>query len=333
MKIKIKNIDKLFFAGVLLLFAACNSGDDYDASGTFEADELIVIAEANGQILELKINEGDQLMQNQKVGMIDPEGLNLQKEQVLVSLKAISEKTQSASPQVQILQTQMKSQEGNIAVLQEQLKSAEREQQRTANLLKSDAATQQQMDHANDRVSVLQKQLQVAQYQLKSIVQQVKSTQESVAIQNRAVLSEKAPTQTQMDQLNYLLKHNVIESPVSGTVLVQYAYKGEYAMVGKPIFKIADLSEMTLRAYVTGDQLSQIKLGQKVKVKVDNGKNEMRSLDGVIDWISDEAEFTPKTIQTKNERANLVYATKIRVKNNGYLKIGMYGEVVFTTEK
>lgn len=333
MKRGINNITKLIFASLLLLFVACDSGNDYDASGSFEADELIVVAEANGKILELNINEGDQLTKNQQVGIIDPEGANLQKEQVLARLKAIGEKTQSASPQVEILQTQMTSQEGNIAVLQEQLKTAEREQERTANLLKSDAATQQQMDNANDRVTVLQKQIQVAQDQLKSIAQQVTSTQESVAIQNRAVLSEKAPTETQVAQMDYLLQHHRIQSPINGTVLVKYAYQGEYATQGKPIFKIADLSEMTLRAYVTGDQLSQIKLGQKVTVKVDDGKAEMRKLDGVVDWISDAAEFTPKTIQTKNERANLVYATKIRVKNDGYLKIGMYGEVVFNLEK
>jgi HlyD family secretion protein len=137
----------------------------------------------------------------------------------------------------------------------------------------------------------------------------------------------KNPNQKKVLQIDDQLKHNIIASPINGTVLTKYMYKGEFATVGKPIFKIANLDEMLLRAYFTGDQLAKIKVGQTVKILVDAGNGETKELNGKIEWISQKSEFTPKTIQTKDERANLVYASKIRVKNDGFLKIGMYGEV------
>ncbi|HOB23378.1 MAG TPA: HlyD family efflux transporter periplasmic adaptor subunit [Kaistella sp.] len=314
---------------VLSLFSCKNSNQDYDASGTFEADEVMVTAEATGKILELKLEEGQTLNANQEVGIIDGKGIELQKEQVLASINAIEQKTNSALPQISVLQSQYNSQKANISVLQEQLQNAVRERNRTANLVKSDAATRKQLDDANGNIEVIQKQIQAAQTQLSTVNQQISAAKENVAIQNRAVLSERNPTEKKVAQFDEQMKHNIIQSPISGTVLTKYSNKGEFATIGKPIFKMADLNQMTLRAYITGDQIAKVKLNQSVKILVDSGDGKTRELPGTVYWISSDAEFTPKTIQTKNERANLVYATKIRVKNDGFLKIGMYGEVKF----
>ena len=312
---------------VLTIFSCKRADQDHDASGTFEADEIIVTAEATGKILELNLNEGDALTANQNLGLIDGKGVELQKEQVLASINAIDEKTNSANPQIQVLQSQMNAQKGNIAVLQEQLSTAIRERNRVSNLVKSDAATKKQLDDANSQVAVVQKQISVANAQLQTLNQQISSTKEQVSIQNRAILSEKNPTEKKVLQIDEQLKHNVISSPIKGIVLTKYMNKGEFATIGKPIYKMANLDEMTLRAYITGDQLAKVKVGQNVKILVDAGNGETKEMNGKIYWISQKSEFTPKTIQTKDERANLVYATKIHVKNDGFLKIGMYGEV------
>lgn len=313
--------------GALAMFSCKNSDKNYDASGTFEADEVMVTAKANGTILELNVNEGQQVTKNEKVGSIDAKSVELQKEQVIASIDAIEQKTNSAAPQIQVLQSQYGSQRANISVLQEQLQNAIRERNRTANLVKADAATKKQLDDANGQVDVIQKQIAAAQTQLSTLNQQIAAAKENVSIQNRAVLSERKPTEKRVEQFNEQLKNNTIESPVAGTVLTKYSNAGEFATVGKPIFKVADLSVMTLRTYLTGDQLAKVKTGQNVNVLIDAGDGKTKELPGTIYWISSTAEFTPKTIQTKNERANLVYAAKIHVKNDGFLKIGMYGDV------
>ncbi|MBU4538626.1 MAG: HlyD family efflux transporter periplasmic adaptor subunit [Weeksellaceae bacterium] len=319
----------ILFAAVLALYSCKNSDQNYDASGTFEADEIMVNAKASGAILQLDIEEGQQLLQNQKVGEIDPKNVELQKEQVVASIEALDQKTNSAVPQIQVLQTQLSAQSANISVLQEQLDNAVRERNRTANLVAKDAATRKQLDDANGQVKVIQKQITAAQSQLNILRQQIASTKENVSIQNRAVLSERKPTQKKVEQIDEQLKNNIIESPISGMVLTKYMNEGEFAVTGKPVFKMADLDLMTLKTFITGDQLTQVKTGQQVKVYIDLGDGKTKEFPGTIYWISSKAEFTPKTIQTKNERANLVYATKIHVKNDGFLKIGMYGDVKF----
>ena len=295
---------------VLTIFSCKRADQDYDASGTFEADEIIVTAEATGNI-----------------GLIDGKGVELQKEQVLASINAIEQKTNDAAPQIAVLQSQLATQNSQITVLQEQLNNAVRERNRTANLVKSDAATRKQLDDLNGNVVVIQKQIASAKSQSEILKQQISSTLEQVKIQNRAILSEKNPTEKKVLQIDEQLKHNVISSPIKGIVLTKYMNKGEFATIGKPIYKMANLDEMTLRAYITGDQLAKVKVGQNVKILVDAGNGETKEMNGKIYWISQKSEFTPKTIQTKDERANLVYATKIHVKNDGFLKIGMYGEV------
>lgn len=319
----------IFILSIFALFSCNNSAESYDASGTFEADEILVTAKANGTILNLNLEEGQHLKRNEKVGEIDPKNVELQKEQVIATIDAIDQKTNSALPQIQVLQSQISTQSANVSILQEQLQNAVRERNRTANLVAKDAATKKQLDDANGQIKVIQKQIAAAQSQLRVLQQQISTTKENVSLQNRAILSERKPTQKKIEQIDEQLKNNSIESPISGMVLTQYLNQGEFATVGKPIFKIANLEVMTLKTFITGDQLPQIKIGQQVKVLLEAGEGKTKELPGTIYWISSKAEFTPKTIQTKNERANLVYAAKIHVKNDGYLKIGMYGDVKF----
>jgi HlyD family secretion protein len=303
-------------AFLVLFLAACNRNQDrFDASGVFEADEVIVSASATGKILSLDIDEGSSIARDSIVGLVDPTDLSLQKQQVQASIDALNEKTSDVTPQVRMLEDQLK-------VQQTQLDNLLHEQARIENLVKEDAATKKQLDDINFQVESAKKQMNVTQ-------QQIKVQRNNVATQNRGILSESKPLQKRAEQLQEQLNKTNITNPIDGTVITKYAETGEITSNGKPLYKIADLSTMNLRAYLTGDQLPQIKLGQQVAVFIDSGAKNYRKLSGVITWISDKAEFTPKTIQTKDERANLVYAIKIKVKNDGYLKLGMYGEVKF----
>lgn len=325
----LKIMKKYILPLVIFAMVSCQNTSEYDASGTFEAEEVMVSAKANGDILELNLSEGQKVNANQQIGLIDSKATELQREQVQASIGAIEQKTNSAAPQISVLESQLNSQKAQIGVLNEQLQTAIRERNRVSNLVKSDAATQKQLDDASAQVQVLQKQVAAANTQVGNINAQISATKEQVNIQNRAILSEKKPTQTKIAQIDDQLKNNVIASPIDGTVLTKYVNQGEFATIGKPIFKVADLNEMSLRVYLTGDQLAKAKVGQQVKVFVDAGDGKTKELPGTISWISTTSEFTPKTIQTKNERANLVYAAKVNVKNDGFLKIGMYGEVKF----
>jgi HlyD family secretion protein len=205
-------------------------------------------------------------------------------------------------------------------VQQSQLNQLIHERTRTENLVKADVATQKQLDDMNSAVDQMKKQMLVTE-------QQIKVQLSNTGTQNRSILSESSPLQKQVAQINEQLSKANIINPINGTVLTKYAEEGEVTAPGKALYKIADLSVLTLRAYITGAQLSQVKLNQNVQVLVDSGAKSYQTYPGTITWISDKAEFTPKSIQTKDERANLVYAIKIKVKNDGYLKIGMYGEV------
>ncbi|NML23262.1 HlyD family efflux transporter periplasmic adaptor subunit [Pseudoflavitalea sp. G-6-1-2] len=301
----------LIFAGFL---AACNgNGTVADASGTFEVDEVIVSSELTGKILSFDVQEGDSIAKDKVVGLVDAENLNLQKEQVQASIAALSQKTADLNPQVKLLEDQ-------LTVQQAQLKNLLHEKQRLENLIKADAATGKQLDDMVSQIEVVQRQMQVTR-------QQMQVQRSNVGTQNRSILSEGKPLEKRVAQLDDQLKRASITNPVGGTVIEKYAEAGEMTSTGKALYKIADLSVMTLRAYITGTQLPQVKLGQQVKVLIDNGAKSYKELAGTITWIADKAEFTPKTIQTKEERANLVYAIKVKVKNDGFLKIGMYGEI------
>lgn len=321
-----KIVPLLAIAGLV----SCNNGNGkYDASGTFEAEEVIISAEATGKILQLNIEEGASLAKDSVVGKIDPTAIELQKEQASSSVDALQQKTNDAGPHVNVLESQVLLQTKQIAVDEEQLKVLQKEQQRFQKLVAADAVPAKQLDDINGQVNVLREKIVAGKTQLGVLKSQINSQRQLVAIQNRGVLSEKDPMQKKVAQIEDQLSKTTIRNPMAGTVLTKYAQQNEFTATGKALYKIADLSVMKLRAYITGDQLAQVKLNQPVKVKVDDGKGKYRELAGIITWISDKAEFTPKTIQTKEERANLVYAMKINVKNDGYLKIGMYGEVVF----
>lgn len=283
-----------------LLFASCNRQQDtYDASGTFEAVETIVSAEATGTILAFTAEEGQTLLAGQTIGYIDSVQLYLRKKQLQAQIRAVLSKKPDVAAQV--------------AALQEQIRQASRERQRLVNLVQADAATPKQLDDATAQVAILQKQLQ--------------AQRSSLGVSATSLTRETTPLHLQVDQLNDQLARCRIVNPVAGTVLAKYVEVNEMATTGKPLYKVADLSDIILRAYLTGDQLPAARLNQQVTVLVDDAAEGSKAYRGTISWISNKAEFTPKTIQTKDERANLVYAMKVRVKNDGSLKMGMYGEV------
>ncbi len=290
----------LKFLSLSLLFAACKNGNDKpDASGSFEAVETIVSAEVNGKILELNVEEGEVLKQMQRVGYIDSTQLYFNKMQLVQNRKAIL----SGMPDVKT----------QLEVLYKELNNALSDKQRIENLVKGNVASQKQLDDANTRIAVLQSKI---------------AAQKSTLTSNTSTITEQSNTvEIQLAQVEDQLRRCIINNPVNGTVLTKYANAYEMTSAGKPLYKIADLNNIILRAYITGNQLSTIKLNQKVKVLTDDGKGVMKETEGIITWISDKAEFTPKTIRTKDERANLVYAIKINVKNDGTYKIGMYGEI------
>lgn len=291
--------------GILLLaaiMASCNNKNDlYDASGTFESTEIIVSSQANGQLIQFAVDEGDTLNAGAAVGYVDSTQLHLTKLQLLENQKAIL----AGRPDVQ----------SQIDATQKQIDNTLLDKQRIENLVKGNVATQKQLDDVNSKLAVLQAQL---------------AAQKSALNNTTNTLNEQGNAVTaQLALINDQLKKCVIVNPINGIVLASYANASEVTAMGKPLYKIADMSVMELKAYITGDQFAKVKLGQKVKVLVDDGSGKYRTYDGEVDWISNKSEFTPKTIQTKNERANLVYAIKIKVKNDGYIKIGMYGEVKF----
>jgi len=298
---KIPSISALVLLATSAFFTLSCGGKDgeYDASGTFEATEIIVSSEANGKILSLDIVEGQQLEAGAPVGTIDSTQLYLKKRQLLTSVRGVEVRRPEYNKQ--------------IAATQQQIATQISEKARIERLVKADAATQKQLDDINSSISVLQKQLE--------------AQKSSLTTTTSGMSEDAAALMIQVDQLNDQLSKCRILSPIKGTVLVKYAEAGELTGSGKPLFKIADIENMILRAYITSDIITKLKLNQEVKVFADFGEKEMREYPGTIVWISDKAEFTPKTIQTKKERANLVYAVKIAVRNDGYIKIGMYGEV------
>jgi len=306
---------KILFLGFPFFMACNNHKLVTDASGVFESDEVIVSAEQNGKLLSFPIQEGDTLAKNSIVGQIDMSNTILQKQQVQASIAALKEKTTNPHPQIELVKRQ-------LAVQEVQLAQQLRERTRTENLIKADAATKKQLDDINSMIDQLQKQIEVSK-------QQIALDESTIATGNRSVLSEQAPLEKSAAQIQDNIDKGKIVNPIRGTVLIKYALQGEMTTMGKALYKIANVDTVTLRAYVTGAQLTQVKLSQAVKVYSDEGKDQYREYPGTVYWISDKSEFTPKTIQTRDERANLVYAVKIRVKNDGLLKLGMYGEVKF----
>jgi HlyD family secretion protein len=291
---------------IVLLFSACNNKNiNYDATGVFETTEIVVSAKSNGEILQFDISEGQEEVAGRTLGVIDTTQLYFKKMQLQASVKAINSRRVNVANQ--------------IAVLRQQLETAKSERQRFAKLVSENAANQKQLDDINAQIATLEKQL-AAQ------TETLGNTNSSLTYEQQAVVA-------QIAQIDDQIKNSVIKSPVSGTILEKFAEAGELATVGKPLFKIANLEKMYLRAYIASSQLTELKIGQQVKVFSDLGEKGRKEYAGTVSWISDKAEFTPKTIQTRDVRANLVYAVKIAVKNDGYIKKGMYGEILIENQK
>ena len=292
----------LALAGTALMMAACGGSEKaYDATGTFEATETTVFAEQSGALLTFNVNEGDSIGQGQEVGLIDTTQTWLKIQQ----LGATKEVYQSQKPDM----------ERQIAATRQQLAKARQDEQRYRELVADGAAPSKMLDDATSQVKVLQKQLDA----------QISSLTTST----RALDKQSAAADVQVSQLRDMLRKCHVAAPTRGTVLEKYVERGEFVAVGKPLFKVADTQDMYLRAYVTSAQLQTVKLGQRVKVFADYGDQQKKEYEGTVSWISSRSEFTPKTILTDDERADLVYAVKIAVRNDGYIKIGMYGEVKF----
>lgn len=297
------NTIKVYTAGLLAItLAACNNKDnDFDATGTFEATEVTVSAEQNGRLLALDINEGDRVMAGQQVALIDTTQLYLKARQVGATKLVYAAQRPDVSKQ--------------IAAVQQQLAKARQEQQRFATLVKDGAANGKALEDAESQVKVLERQLTALQSSLSTSTNSLNAQMGTADIQRLQVADE--------------LRKCHIVTPIAGTVLDKYMERGEFATVGKPLFKLADIDNMYLRAYVTTAQLKNVKIGMTAKIFADYGNGDRKEYTGKVTWISPKSEFTPKTILTDDERADLVYAVKIAVKNDGGIKIGMYGEVVF----
>ena len=276
------------------LFSCSDSNGKADGYGNFEATEITVSAENNGKLMQFEVSEGDQLMKDKFIGYIDTIPLALKREQLEVSKAVISSKSKGVLSQINVLNAQ--------------LKTANTNRERTENLIKDNAGTQKQLDDVQGQIDVIKNQIR------------------SVEIQNAPVVNELKSIDVQLKQIDDQIQKSKIINPINGTVLTKYSEPNEITSFGRPLYKIADLSTMQLRVYISETQLANIKIGQEVTVKIDDADT-MRSYEGKISWIASEAEFTPKIIQTKEERVALVYAVKVDVVNDGSLKIGMPAEL------
>lgn len=281
----------------LFALSCSGNGNRSDAYGNFESTEIVISTEAAGKLIRFDVEEGVALEAKTLVGCIDTTQLALKREQLLASQQSIRSRSANILAQIDVIKEQK-----NVALI---------EKRRLENLFKENAATQKQLDDVNGQLNVLDKQMA------------------SIETQNASVLAEIRSLESQILQINDQIQKSVIVNPVKGTVLTKFAEPFEVIGYGKPLYKIADLTTMFLRVYVSGEQLPNIKLGQKVEVLIDQNKTENQKLEGEISWVSSKAEFTPKIIQTKQERVNMVYAVKVKVANDGALKIGMPGEVNF----
>ena len=293
-------------AGLALVLNACGrKARQYDATGVFEATETTVYAEQTGALLTFNVEEGDTVGQNREVGLIDTTQLWL--------------KMKQAEAMKSVYQSQKPEQEKQIAVTRQQLAKAKQDQQRYKELVADGAAPAKMLDDANSQVEVLQRQLDA---QLSSL-----------RVNTNALDKQMDATDVQAEQLRDQIRKCHILVPANGTVIEKYVERGEFVSAGKPLFKMADTENMFIRAYVTSAQLENIKTGQKATVFANYGNGGKKEYKGRVTWISSRSEFTPKTILTDDERADLVYAVKVAIKGDGYVKMGMYGEVLFASGK
>ena len=333
----------LLAIGVLMVASCGKDKQDYDATGTFEATEITVSAESAGQLKSFNISEGQVLNNGVTVGQIDARQLTLKRNQLATNNEQLAathgqldaNKRQLAANK-QATSSRQLDLKKQVAAIRQQIVNQQRERQRFTELLKDGAVARKQVDDIDYQLQVLKKQLAATEEQIASqnaaLADQNKgitAQMEGIDAQQAVVNAQQAGVRSQQAQIDDQIAHTFIKSPITGTVLEKYAEAGEFVAVGKPLFKVANMKRMFIRAYITSEQLKNIKLGQKVKVMADYGKGQKKAYNGVITWISSRSEFTPKTIVTDDERAALVYAIKIQFQNDGYVKIGMYGEVKF----
>lgn len=307
---------KLIVAGAVLMLCACgNKEKEYDATGTFEATEVTVSAKATGELKTFNISEGQAVEQGAVVGSIDAYQLQQTSEQLEAQKRQLGA-TRSATDSRRLdLEKQLSS-------ISQQIANAQRERQRFAELVADGAVPKKQLDDINYQIKVLERQREATR-------DQIRSNNASLAEQSKGIGAQIDGLNAQQRQIADQIANAQVKAPIAGTVLEKYVEQGEFVAIGKPLFKMADVQNMYLRAYVTSSQLKDLKIGQKVKVFADYGDKEKKTYEGTIAWISSRSEFTPKTILTDDERADLVYAVKISIKNDGFAKIGMYGEVRF----
>lgn len=294
-------LENLLLGAAAFLLVSCGSDMKYDATGAFEATEVLISAEGNGRLMQFCADEGMVVKAGQEVGIIDTVQLYLKKLQLAATRKSVDSQKPDMNKQV--------------AALQQQLNTAVRERNRVMNLLKEDAANRKQLDDWEAQITLLEKQIDAQRSTLDNSLGSLTEQSSSVSIQ--------------IAQIEDQLQKCHVVSPITGTVLAKYAEAGELMAVGKPLFKVADLDKVYIRAYITSAQLEKVKLGQKAKVYADYGDGIHKEYEGTVTWISETSEFTPKTILTEDERADMVYAIKVSVKNDGSIKIGMYGGVCF----
>lgn len=331
-------------ASLAFIMASCGEDKkDYDATGTFEATEVTVSAESSGQLISFNVAEGQLLDGGITVGQIDSRQLTLKRAQLATSNDQLvathgqldANKRQLAANRQATASKQLDLKK-QVASIRQQIANQQRERQRFSELLRDGAVPRKQVDDIDYQIQVLQKQLAATEEQIASqnaaLAEQNKGIAaqiDGINSQQAGVSAQQAGVRAQQAQLDDQIAHTFVKSPLSGTVLEKYAEQGEFVSIGKPLFKIADTKRMFIRAYITSEQLKDVRLGQKVKVMADYGHGQKKQYNGVVTWISSRSEFTPKTIVTDNERADLVYAVKIQFQNDGYVKIGMYGEVKF----
>ena len=313
-----------------LLLTACGDKNNHnEATGTFEATEVTVSAKSSGELQVFAISEGQEIEQGKEVGHIDSYPLQLKKDQLATTRSQLDANKRQLAATRQATNSKQLDLEMQVATIRQQIANAQRERQRFTELVNDGAVPRKQLDDINYQIKVLEKQLAAAREQIKSNNASLAQQSSGIGAQMDGIDAQQASLTVQQAQLDDQIANTLVKAPITGTVLEKYAEQGEFVSTGKPLFKMADVREMTLRAYVTSAQLEKVKVGQAVKVTADYGGDRSQTYDGVVTWISSQSEFTPKTIVTDDERADLVYAVKVRVKNDGHIKMGMYGTVSF----
>ena len=325
---KMKRQQIVTLAIVVIVLAACGKKEkDYDATGTFEATEVTVSAKSSGELQLFDVTEGGQVENGSVVGRIDAYQLQLKKEQLETTRGQLSANKRQLASSKNSNDSRQLDLEKQLSSIKQQIANAQRERQRFTELVNDGAVPRKQLDDINYQIKVLEKQLEATSDQIRSNNASLKDQSSGIDAQMDGIDAQAAGLESQIRQIEDQIANTEIVAPLTGTVLEKYVERGEFVTTGKPLFKMADTQNMFLRAYVTSAQLQNIKVGQQVKVFADYGDGQMKEYAGTISWISSRSEFTPKTILTDDERADLVYAVKVAVKNDGFVKIGMYGRL------